>query len=71
MRGLLSDKLPQGEAPARVAPSLFRTRSSAVEHDADLIVIGAYSRPRSAEIIFGGVTRTMLKRLPIPVLMSR
>jgi nucleotide-binding universal stress UspA family protein len=43
----------------------------ATERNADLIVIGAYSRPRTAEIMFGGVTRTMLKRLPIPVLLSR
>jgi nucleotide-binding universal stress UspA family protein len=43
----------------------------AAERNADLIVIGAYSRPRTAEIMFGGVTRTMLKRLRIPVLLSR
>ena len=43
----------------------------ATERNVDLIVIGAYSRPRTAEIMFGGVTRTMLKRLPIPVLLSR
>jgi nucleotide-binding universal stress UspA family protein len=37
----------------------------------DLIVIGAYSHARSVETVFGGVTRTLLKRAPIPVLMSR
>jgi nucleotide-binding universal stress UspA family protein len=37
----------------------------------DLIVIGAYSHARSVEMVFGGVTRTLLKQAPIPVLMSR
>jgi nucleotide-binding universal stress UspA family protein len=45
--------------------------SHAVAHGVDLIVIGAYSHPRWAEIIFGGVTRTLLTRMPIPVLVSR
>jgi nucleotide-binding universal stress UspA family protein len=36
-----------------------------------LIVIGAYSHARSVEMVFGGVTRTLLKQAPIPVLMSR
>jgi nucleotide-binding universal stress UspA family protein len=37
----------------------------------DLIVIGAYSHARSVEVVFGGVTRTLLKQSLIPVLMSR
>jgi nucleotide-binding universal stress UspA family protein len=37
----------------------------------DLIVIGAYSHARWAEIIFGGVTRTLLTQMPVPVLVSR
>jgi nucleotide-binding universal stress UspA family protein len=37
----------------------------------DLIVIGACSHARSAEMLFGGVTRTLLKRAPVPLLMSR
>jgi nucleotide-binding universal stress UspA family protein len=37
----------------------------------DLIILGAYSHPRWAEVVFGGVTRTMLARMPIPVLVSR
>jgi nucleotide-binding universal stress UspA family protein len=45
--------------------------SSARDHGADLIVIGAYSHARSVEMVFGGVTRTLLKQAPIPVLMSR
>jgi nucleotide-binding universal stress UspA family protein len=37
----------------------------------DLIVIGAYSHARSVEVVFGGVTRTLLKQAPVPILMSR
>jgi nucleotide-binding universal stress UspA family protein len=46
-------------------------QSSAADHGVDLIVIGAYSHARSVEMVFGGVTRTLLKQTPIPVLMSR
>lgn len=37
---------------------------------ADLLVMGAYSRPRLSEIVLGGVTRTMLESMTVPVLMS-
>jgi nucleotide-binding universal stress UspA family protein len=36
-----------------------------------LIVIGAYSHARSVEIVFGGVTLTLLKLAHVPLLMSR
>jgi nucleotide-binding universal stress UspA family protein len=45
--------------------------SRAVSHGSDLIVIGAYNHARWAEIIFGGVTRTLLTQMPIRVLVSR
>ena len=45
--------------------------SYAMNRGADLIVIGAYSRPRSVQLVFGGVTRTLLKQSPLPVLISR
>lgn len=45
--------------------------AQAAEYGADLIVIGAYSHARSAEILFGGVTRALLKHMPMPVLVSR
>jgi len=45
--------------------------SRAVEQGVDLIVIGAYSHARSTEMIFGGVTRALLARLPLPALVSR
>jgi nucleotide-binding universal stress UspA family protein len=45
--------------------------SYAADHGVDLIVIGAYSHARSVEMVFGGITRTLLKQAPIPLLMSR
>jgi len=42
--------------------------SYAAEHGVDLIVIGAYSHARPVEMMFGGVTRTLLKEAPVPVL---
>jgi nucleotide-binding universal stress UspA family protein len=45
--------------------------SYAADHGMDLIVIGAYSHARSVEVVFGGVTRTLLKQALIPVLISR
>src|SRR5258708_1759896 len=47
------------------------TLSYAAEHGVDLIVIGAYSHARPVEMMFGGVTRTLLKDAPVPVLISR
>jgi Universal stress protein family len=45
--------------------------SYASDRGVDLIVIGAYSHARTIEMVFGGVTRTLLKQAPVPVLMSR
>jgi len=37
---------------------------------ADLLVLGAYGHAPMAEALFGGVTRTVLARAPLPVLIS-
>lgn len=42
----------------------------AYQNDIDLIVLGAYSHARSREIVFGGVTRSLLKSAIIPVLIA-
>jgi len=44
--------------------------SQAADFSADLIVMGAYSRPRISELVWGGVTRVMLTSMTVPVLMS-
>ncbi|MFL5494453.1 MAG: universal stress protein [Gemmatimonadales bacterium] len=45
--------------------------ASAVRSGSDLLVIGAYSHARLREILLGGTTRTLLARMPVPVLVSR
>lgn len=44
--------------------------NQAADTGADLLVIGAYGHSRMREIILGGVTRTLLRHMTIPVLMS-
>ncbi|MBV8616354.1 MAG: universal stress protein [Acetobacteraceae bacterium] len=38
---------------------------------ADLLVMGGYGRSRAREILLGGVTRSLLRCMTVPVLMSR
>jgi nucleotide-binding universal stress UspA family protein len=42
----------------------------AADLGADLIVAGAYGRSRMRELVLGGVTRDLLRRMTVPVLMS-
>jgi nucleotide-binding universal stress UspA family protein len=42
----------------------------AADCGADFIVMGAYGHSRLREFILGGVTRSILKSMPVPVLMS-
>ena len=44
--------------------------SRAADLNADLIVMGAYGHSRLRELVLGGVTRTLLKTMTVPVLMS-
>jgi len=37
---------------------------------ADYVVMGGFSRLRFSEALFGGVTRTMLTKSPVPILMA-
>jgi nucleotide-binding universal stress UspA family protein len=59
------------QVSSRGSPVADVILSYAADHGVDLIVIGGYSHARSVEMVFGGVTRTLLKQTPIPVLMSR
>lgn len=38
--------------------------------EADLIVMGGYGRPRLSEMVFGGMTRAVAEKSPLPVLLS-
>ena len=42
----------------------------AADSGADFIVMGGYGHSRLREFILGGVTRSILKSMPVPVLMS-
>jgi nucleotide-binding universal stress UspA family protein len=44
--------------------------SHAADIDADLLVMGGYGHPRAWELTLGGVTRTILQTMTVPVLMS-
>ncbi len=44
--------------------------SHAADHGIDLIVMGAYGHSRLREVVMGGATRTVLRQMTVPVLMS-
>jgi nucleotide-binding universal stress UspA family protein len=44
--------------------------SYAADSSADLIVAGAYGHSRAREMVFGGVTRTLLREMTVPVFFS-
>ncbi|MEX0408657.1 universal stress protein [Aquibium sp. LZ166] len=44
--------------------------NAAIRHNADLIVMGVYSHGRSRQLLFGSVTRAVLKNTTVPVLIS-
>ena len=43
----------------------------AARHGADLLVMGAYGHSRLREFVFGGATKGLLGRLPLPLFLSR
>lgn len=43
--------------------------SSFMERESDLLLLGAYSRPRWRERVFGGLTDYVLNKTPVPALM--
>jgi len=44
--------------------------SYVADHDIDLIVMGSYGHTRLREVVLGGATRTLLRHMTVPVLMS-
>jgi nucleotide-binding universal stress UspA family protein len=44
--------------------------SHAADTNADLIVMGGYGHARAWELLLGGVTRTLLRSMTVPVLMA-
>ena len=63
-------------AEARWLPAQGETAAEALERrvsetHADLLVLGAYSHPHTAEVLLGGVTRNLLNDPPTAELISR
>jgi nucleotide-binding universal stress UspA family protein len=56
--------------PGRVRSVADEITSFAGEHDADLIVCGAYGHSRMREWMFGGMTQDLLESTPVCCLMS-
>ena len=56
------------DGPEAAAPEVLLR--SALAHGADLLVIGSYGHSRRRELLFGGVTRHMLRKAPLPVLFG-
>lgn len=57
----------QQETEADIGSALIKLAS---DHGYDLIVMGAYGHSRFREIMLGGVTRTVLGQMSVPILMS-
>ncbi|MDR7270262.1 nucleotide-binding universal stress UspA family protein [Pelomonas saccharophila] len=62
-------KVDVKHVPAKVAAG-EALLSHAFDINADLIVTGGYGHSRFRESILGGVTRTLMRSSPVPVLMS-
>ena len=62
------ERMRRGGVPdVAVAEALL---SHAADMHADFIVMGGYGHSRLWELVLGGVTRTMLETMTVPVLMS-
>lgn len=58
-------------APASVDASIAEMLLSlAADRHSDMLVMGGYGHSRAVEFVLGGVTRTVLQSMTIPVLMS-
>jgi nucleotide-binding universal stress UspA family protein len=63
----IAAQLTQATAGGDVGAELL---SLSADHDATLMVAGCYGHSRFREILLGGVTRTLLKSMTVPVLMA-
>lgn len=65
--GITADGEIMRAEPAEI-PDILLARAALL--DADLLVMGAYGHGRIREMLLGGVTREVLARLPLPVLLA-
>jgi nucleotide-binding universal stress UspA family protein len=64
----LGERMRRGWMPDVAAADALLSHAADVH--ADLIVMGGYGHSRLRELVLGGVTRTMLDTMTVPVLMS-
>jgi nucleotide-binding universal stress UspA family protein len=55
------------EEPERPGERLL---STVLELEADLLVMGCYGHSRARELVLGGMSRTVLQSMTLPVLMA-
>lgn len=67
LHGVESTLHQPGQPPREVGELLL---SQAADLDADLMVMGCYGHSRLRQFVLGGVTRTVLRAMTVPVLMS-
>jgi nucleotide-binding universal stress UspA family protein len=67
LRGVQTTWHKQGQAPKDLGEMLL---SFAFDVQADLLVMGCYSHSRAREWALGGVTRTILNSMTLPVVMA-
>jgi len=60
---VVARELPDPDVPTEILNFI-------ADHGADLLVMGCYGHARLQEMIFGGVTRSILRSMTVPVLMS-
>jgi len=68
-RGIAAEtKECSGESPVEIGRNLL---AEAIEYDADLIVMGAYTQSRIRQMILGGVTRHVVSNAECALLLAR
>ena len=67
-KGVTPEILPLARGEASIADRLM---AHAMEARADALVAGAYGHARLREVLLGGVTRDLLRRADLPLILSR
>ena len=67
LHGVAAQWHHRGEEPAELGELLL---SQAFDLGADLLVMGCYGHGRAREWMLGGVSRTVLRSMTLPVLMA-
>lgn len=67
LHGVQADRERIEEEPAEIGEVLL---SRAADFQADLLVMGCYGHSRARELVLGGATRTVLRSMTLPVLLS-